>query len=486
METQTLVNVIFAIATLVIAVVLAVIWVNAACVGGGGGKRGFIDVDRESLASDDDYRGNPDESVAAAASSSSPPPPPSSPPPPPYYNDEIETLTRPYVATADDDDDEESDRYSKRKRRRRECVWPPPPLLQESECDVLVHYNATAGDVPLSRFVTSADHYRADFTSATGAVVDTDVGHDRRWTSSRMAQLLRYDGGENYLSVNRARFAITADPVYYRSDAPHHSRMCVARLTRYSDGVEFYYVQFTQTFKGDGYADRLSYTALVEALNTLERFHPDADYVIVGNFNAHGHEAVFRHRLPEHYALCDMRVTPTNIGGRGTASPDGLVVSTRVYEAVEYHTELSDFNSSTNGALILVAGLFVRHPLPGGGDATQLARHWPLRAMTSAMAERGELGAYYDAPSTFDPTVHTTDTVMYVCSPATVATTAVDVIPSPDTRADDKPPKDKKPKKVVTSKQHQQRDKQRRQTQHEPKSSPYGKLFEELQELDDV
>lgn len=29
---------------------------------------------------------------------------------------------------------------------------------------------------------------------------------------------------------------------------------------------------------------------------------------------------------------------------RGPASPDGLVVSTRVYEAVEYSTDMSDLN----------------------------------------------------------------------------------------------------------------------------------------------
>lgn len=80
--------------------------------------------------------------------------------------------------------------------------------------------------------------------------------------------------------------------------------MYVVRLLRVADRVEVYYVNFTQRYE-NSYTDDRSYTAVVEAINTLKRFHSDADYVIAGTFNVHGHEAVFRHHLPEHYAVCD-------------------------------------------------------------------------------------------------------------------------------------------------------------------------------------
>lgn len=322
-------------------------------------------------------------------------------------------------------------------------------------CDILVHHNAA--NLPIPQFVRLANAYRADLVSGSNVMIDklkrsetfcatnpipnayssfkdayADNAH-HQW-SSRMAELWH---NNEYVAANKAKFRATSDAVCYKSDDPYHSRMYVVRLLRVVDKQEFYYVHFIQPYK-NSYTDDQSYTAVVQAINTLKRFHPDADYVIVGNFNVHGHEAVFRHHLPDHYAVCDLRTTPTNMDARGRdiASPDGLVVSTRLYEAVEYQTEMSDMNA-TNGALVLIAALFIKHPNRYRGAF--VSDSWPLQYMMDDMAatlaveddvlvdavisDRNRV--YYDKPSSFDPTRHTTDTTMYV-SDLRVTTTVGD------------------------------------------------------------
>lgn len=377
-------------------------------------------ADRESLMGDDNYRGNPDETLLLTRST------------------EFESQPRDNDALLTETAEEETPTY----------------------CDVLVHHNAA--NLPIPQFVRLVNGYRADLVSGSNVVIDklkrsetfcaikpvpnayssfkdpyVDNAH-HQW-SSRMAELWY---NNEYVAANKAKFRATSDAVCYKSDDPYHSRMYVVRLLRAIDKQQFYYVHFTQTYK-NSYTDDLSYTALVQAINTLKRFHSDGEYVIVGNFNVHGHEAVFRHLLPDHYAVCDFRSVPTSMDvlGRGIASPDGLVVSTRIYEAIEYHTVMSDLNAA-NGALVVLAALYIKHPHSYKGPF--VSEHWPLQYMMDDLSvvdnDSKQQHVYYGESSSFDPGTHTTDTVMRVsdlratCTIADAkeipATSAVDTISS--------------------------------------------------------
>lgn len=382
MEPQTLFNIIFAIAILLMFVV--VLRVKTA-------ERKPV-ADRELLMADDNYRGNPDETRLQTR--------PTEFESQPRENDPLITETA----------EDETPTY----------------------CDVLMHHNAA--NLPIPQFVRLANGYRADLVSGSNVMIDklkrsetfcatkpvpnayssfgdpyVDNAH-HQW-SSRMAELWY---NNEYVAANKAKFRAISDAVCYKADDPYYSRMYVVRLLRVVDKQEFYYVHFNQTFK-NSYTHDLSYTALVQALNTLKRFHSDGEYVIVGNFNVHGHEAVFRHHLPDHYSVCDFRSVPTSLDvrGRGIASPDGLVVSTRVYEAIEYHTVMSDLNA-TNGALVVLAALYIKHP--HGYKGPFVSEHWPLQYMMDDLSavDNGskQQHVYYGESSSFDPGTHTTDTVM--------------------------------------------------------------------------
>lgn len=408
MEPQTLINLIFAFTTLLTFVVLLFVKTTTKTTTTTPKKAPPSQPvrDRESLTGDDDnYRGNPDDRVEVFGSVSR-------------------------------GDNNETDAAA-------EIVEDTPTY-----CDVLVHHNAA--NLPIPQFVRLANGYRADLVSGSSVMIDklkrsetfcatkpvpnayssfgdpyADNAH-HQW-SSRMAELWY---NNEYVAANKAKFRATADAVCYKSGDPYNSRMYVVRLLRVVDKQEFYYVHFTQSFK-NSYTDDLSYTALVQALNTLKRFHSDGEYVIVGNFNVHGHEAVFRHHLPGHYAVCDFRTVPTSmdVRCRGIASPDGLVVSTRIYEAIEYHTVMSDLNA-TNGALVLLAALYIKHPHDYKGSF--VSEHWPLQYMMDDLsatlavekeivvvsndgkAKRQKRVYYYDEPSSFDPGAHATDALMSV------------------------------------------------------------------------
>lgn len=402
MEPQTLFNVVFALVSLLLFIGLVWARTTSGVVVGLETKSGVTRA-RESLTSEDDYAGNLDETEAVVTTRAAVETFGSTP-----------TLNEEYAEAA--------------------------TVLGITEPDLLVHHDAA--DLSIPQFVRLATGYRADLMSAGSVAIersdaipdayssfkDPYFDNARPQWSSRVAELW---SGTDYVAASKAKFRATSDAVCYRSDDPHHSRMYVVRLLRVADRVEFYYVHFTQRYK-NSYTDDRSYTAVVEALNTLKRFHSDADYVIAGTFNVHGHEAVFRHHLPEHYAVCDFRNVPTRMDarGRGLASPDGLVVSTRVYEAVEYSTDMSDLNAR-NGALVLLAALFIKHPhrLEGAHVSDQ----WPLQNMMDDMAAtldadedlvKSKGRVHYGQRSAFDPSRHRTDAVMYASVPTATAAAA--------------------------------------------------------------
>lgn len=394
MEPQTLFNLIFAITTLLLFVVLLHVKTTEGKPVSKTAEKKPV-TDRESLMGDDNYRGNPDEAHLQTRRT------------------EFESQPRQNDARFTEIDAENAEET---------------PIY----CDVLVHHNAA--NLPIPQFVRLANGYRADLVSGCNVMIDklkrsetfcamkpvpnayssfgdpyVDNAH-HQW-SSRMAELWY---NNEYVAADKVKFRAISDAVCYKSDDPYHSRMYVVRLLRVVDKREFYYVHFNQTYK-ESYTDDLSYTALVQALNTLKRFHSDGEYVIVGNFNVHGHEAVFRHHLPGHYAVCDFRSVPTSmdVRGRGVASPDGLVVSTLVYEAIEYHTVMSDLNA-TNGALVVLAALYIKHPHNYKGPF--VSEHWPLQYMMDDLSavdsKSKQQQVYYGKPSLFDPGTHTTDTLM--------------------------------------------------------------------------
>lgn len=99
-----------------------------------------------------------------------------------------------------------------------------------------------------------------------------------------------------------------------------------------------------------------AYIALSSLLDYLTNSYV-YDFIIVGNFNVHGHEKVFENYFSsKDYYICPLYKTLTvNNSTSGLAAYDGLVVSKNLYRSIDYKI---DFSKSDIDRYVLVAVLY--------------------------------------------------------------------------------------------------------------------------------
>lgn len=281
----------------------------------------------------------------------------------------------------------------------------------DDNVDILVHHSSEK--LPLPAFIremqsrdpafisgnqTTADLYyteTADKSDIPFAAESYSASTTNNYNVQYSSKFREAWNAGDYIAVDRSKFKTIGAPLFYKLN--HGVKMYVAKVVRLVDNIEFYQVMLTQTFSR--YEDPNSYRGIHAAIAFLQNKHP-GEYIISGDFNVHGHEAVFKKLLPN-YLICNFAKVPTCMDNEGLASPDGVVVSPKLYKYVEYHTELC--NGVSYQHFVVVAKLY-RKNLKSG---VALSKNWPLRAMIKdVVSNYGTANNFYGKAGAFDPEAH--------------------------------------------------------------------------------
>lgn len=115
----------------------------------------------------------------------------------------------------------------------------------------------------------------------------------------------------------------------------------------------------TQTF--NGYLNDNAYKAISELLQYIIKNYP-GEYIIVGDFNVQGHEKIFRHFLSDqNYHICNFYPYITCNDEQGIGSPDGIVISKKLYNHIKYGIDIYPGYSYQH--YMLTAKLYINGPI---------------------------------------------------------------------------------------------------------------------------
>lgn len=252
--------------------------------------------------------------------------------------------------------------------------------LRESD-DVLVHLS-TETETPM-RFIRNAMMYDKNVSLLSANQISAEIVYDANGIDKTDIDRLEYNifdftnykhhyiqgftelaSGNDYmaLKLTTARplnFPVTINGV--------NGNLChVCAYERLVDKKQFYFIQMTQTY--GGYLKANSYKAISELLMYIKANYP-GEYIIVGDFNVQGHERVFEHHLGRRdYHICDFYKLITCNDNEGIASPDGLVVSKKLYDEVRYFVDIYPGHSYQH--FLVGAHMYVKSPSVTVGKKT--------------------------------------------------------------------------------------------------------------------
>lgn len=158
----------------------------------------------------------------------------------------------------------------------------------------------------------------------------TDQLCNRYWESLYENNLV------NYAGVKRLS-AIPHETKYYTGT--HGNFFIVTEYTRLSDDMKFYYVQASQNF--GGYNNLNSYKVIDGLCRDLKKYYPNGEFIIVGDFNVHYHEAITEMHFGDTHHILKFHDIGSCDDNEGLAGPDGVVVSKKLYPRVEYSLDLA-------------------------------------------------------------------------------------------------------------------------------------------------
>lgn len=286
-------------------------------------------------------------------------------------------------------------------------------LNKKYEYDVIIHHSSET--VPLPQYIREVDRYKPDIITANQLYPNLyqsetfgkqklahsydNFGSDynnnyRPQYSSKFSEMWNQWSLTDYLAMNKEKFMPLSGVQYFQ--LAHACYLHIVPMKRLIDNVTFYSVLLTQTF--GGYLNDNSYKAIYAAIKFIKVRFP-GKYIISGDFNVHGHEAVFKDLLPDHW-VCDFKKVPTCMDNEGLASPDGIVVAKSLYDRVEYSTELCHIESYQH--FIVKAKLYRKHPNKG----VSIDSKWPLRRMMNQIVKTYTGDNFYNHSGNYSNTTH--------------------------------------------------------------------------------
>lgn len=194
----------------------------------------------------------------------------------------------------------------------------------------------------------------------SGLSTTSNVPNLSNYRSQYQQMFYEISSGEDYIAVNKQLGRRIGRDI--KIVGPNGNWGYIAKYRRYNDNLEFYMIQLTQTWSGYT-SNKRSYKAISEMLMFIKLYYP-GEYIITGDFNVQGHEAIFEYHLgSENYHIPKFYEIATCNDNEGLASPDGIVVSKRLYNRVEYFSE--SVPSYSYQHYIVGAKMYIDSPNPG-------------------------------------------------------------------------------------------------------------------------
>lgn len=151
--------------------------------------------------------------------------------------------------------------------------------------------------------------------------------------------------------------------------------MLVTKLLRLIDNKQFYYVNIVCPQKStidSNLMEKSNYLWILQALNTLVSRYTDAPFFIVGTFNVHGFEDVFK-KYNNQFHIGDFKNLPTR--RHALVSTDGFLISKELYSRIEYHTDIPFVQSYDRFSIH--AKLYINSKNPG----IYISKQWPVKKL---------------------------------------------------------------------------------------------------------
>lgn len=174
----------------------------------------------------------------------------------------------------------------------------------------------------------------------------------------------------------------------------------IMQFERLTDKVKFYYIQMTQSF--GGYLKDNSYKAISELIQFIIKQYP-GEYIITGDFNVQGHEKIFQYFFKEKdYHICSFYQYITCNDNDGVASPDGIIVSKKLYKHVKYNIDIYPGYSYQH--FMITAKLYINGPV----KTECVIDHKTLLYFEEIIKNRTK-SSFVNNAGNFDPNIHLGD-----------------------------------------------------------------------------
>lgn len=179
----------------------------------------------------------------------------------------------------------------------------------------------------------------------------------------------------------------------------NNSYAYLMQFERLVDNVVFYYIQISQDYLG-GYMEDKGYVNISALLQYIIKYYP-GEYIITGEFIIQGHEKIFEYHLgEENYHICSFYKYMTCNDNEGLAAPDGIVVSKKLYNKVQYSIDIYPGYSYQH--YMITAKLYINGPI-----VTEcIIDKKVLTYFEKINLETNDRVNLYNNPGPFDPKIH--------------------------------------------------------------------------------
>ena len=134
--------------------------------------------------------------------------------------------------------------------------------------------------------------------------------------------------------------------------------MAVQSMRRLVDNVDFIYVTISisdNAMLPETYQSNLKpYATLQQLLVTINHYYHDKPFILVGNFNGQDHSTLVERTLRAPINSCNFLTTPTYHTKSLLCSPDGVYVSSVLYQSIKFSVQQYPFGQSNGGHLVVV------------------------------------------------------------------------------------------------------------------------------------
>lgn len=184
---------------------------------------------------------------------------------------------------------------------------------------------------------------------------DSNVPIKETWTNNKITinnSMIEFFTNNDYIGLNRKKYTLVGEIVQYLGTL--HNWMYILPIMRYIDNKHFLLIAMTQSFTI--YTDPNSYYGIIELLLALKKNYANKEFIILGSFNVHGYEDIFKDMLPID-TINILKCKYTTNDDNGLASTSGIVLSKNLYQGMEYSVDF--FNGFTLNDYVIKGKFYI-------------------------------------------------------------------------------------------------------------------------------